>query len=516
MAFDITSVLGNVSGPDTEQIEYLPLDILQPDPNNFYLLDGLEELAANIELIGLQQPLRVRPAEERGQYVIVSGHRRKAACMMIRDGGSGMFDRGVPCIVERAPESEAMRELRLIYANAATRVMSPAEISKQAERVEMLLYQLKEEGHEFPGRMRDHVAEACKVSKTKLARLHAIRKNLAPDLLVWFDRGGLSEASAYAMSQQEPELQRWIFDQYKATHGATDVKEFFVRDFAQDAEKAAKLRCRNIAGGGDCIHQRTHVEKMWRHGYRGWDPCIGSLEARCCADCENLASCSVSCQRCEPKKKKLKADLQAKRKSERETKQADEQNRKDQEDLKRSQAARYWARLGGALKDAGLDFWTLQDMIDRDKRRRGKDNRVLCTWRLSPEDIQNLLDGKPANNEECELPIPIWEIADDEYVEAAQMLCETADLLGVSIDYLMLHSDEPKPAAKAGAAQWQTGTPTEAGMYECRVGVGVEETPQTAVWQRLEWTEDGWAYPVTRKVMDRGMNVFRWTKLPEV
>ena len=89
--FDITSVLQGVSGTDTgmDQIEYIEIDKLDPDPNNFYLLDGLNELAANIELIGLQQPLRVRPSEAKGRYIIVSGHRRKAACMMIRDSGSG-------------------------------------------------------------------------------------------------------------------------------------------------------------------------------------------------------------------------------------------------------------------------------------------------------------------------------------------------------------------------------------------------------------------------------------------
>ena len=185
MAFDITSVLKGVSGPDTgkEQIEYIPVDQIDPDPNNFYSLDGLDELAGNIELIGLQQPLRVRPGED-GRFIVVSGHRRRAAILMIRDGGNEMFRDGVPCIVDRGDESPAMRELRLIYANASTRVMGPAEISKQAERTEALLYQLKEEGIiEFPGRMRDHVAEACRISKTKLARLHAIRKNLAPDIL---------------------------------------------------------------------------------------------------------------------------------------------------------------------------------------------------------------------------------------------------------------------------------------------------------------------------------------------
>ena len=209
MAFDITSVLKGVSGPDTgkEQIEYIPVDQIDPDPNNFYSLEGLDELAGNIELIGLQQPLRVRPGEG-DRYIVVSGHRRRAAILMIRDGGSEMFRDGVPCIVDRGEESPAMRELRLIYANASTRVMGPAEISKQAERTEMLLYQLKEEGIiEFPGRMRDHVAEACRISKTKLARLHAIRHNLVPELLEEFDAGNLNESVAYRMSQEKPELQ---------------------------------------------------------------------------------------------------------------------------------------------------------------------------------------------------------------------------------------------------------------------------------------------------------------------
>ena len=184
MAFDITSVLKNVPGTGTgeDQIEYIDLDMIDPDPENFYSLDGLDDLAANIELIGLQQPLRVRPGE--GSHVIVvSGHRRRAACLMLRDGGTEKFNR-VACIREKDAVSAAMRELRLIYANASTRVMSSAEMSKQAERVEMLLYQLKEEGIiEFPGRMRDHVAEACRISKTKLARLHAIRHNLVQPLL---------------------------------------------------------------------------------------------------------------------------------------------------------------------------------------------------------------------------------------------------------------------------------------------------------------------------------------------
>ena len=67
--FDISafaSTFTPVSDSDTtgrEQIQYIDLDLLDADEANFYSIQGIKELAANIELCGLQQPLRVRPAE---------------------------------------------------------------------------------------------------------------------------------------------------------------------------------------------------------------------------------------------------------------------------------------------------------------------------------------------------------------------------------------------------------------------------------------------------------------------
>ena len=214
-----------MSKPDTaqEQIEYIPLDDIDPDPDNFYSLEGLDELAGNIELVGLQQPLRVRPGP--GDHVtVVSGHRRRAACLLIRDGGSHMFDGGVPCIVERGDVSREMQELRLIYANSSTRVMTSAELSKQAERVEELLYKLKGQGVEFPGRMREHVAQAVNASKTKLARLHAIRANLKPSLLAEFDAGRINEAVAYRISQEDSAVQAELAKAPAIVRGETAEK----------------------------------------------------------------------------------------------------------------------------------------------------------------------------------------------------------------------------------------------------------------------------------------------------
>ena len=149
-----------------EQIEYIDIDLLDSDERNFYELSGIEELAASIELLGLQQPIRVRDNPEKaGRVIIVSGHRRRAALDRLVQEGKERY-RQVPCIKERGTESAAMQELRLIFGNSDTRKMSNADIAKQAERIKFLLYQLKEEGSEFPGRMRDHVADACQISKS--------------------------------------------------------------------------------------------------------------------------------------------------------------------------------------------------------------------------------------------------------------------------------------------------------------------------------------------------------------
>ena len=98
--FDITAAfaaaVGNVSDSDTsrEAIEYIGLDKLEADPGNFYSLTGLEDLAANIELCGLQQPIRVRPTED-GRYVIVSGHRRWSALIRLSRTVFAVKDQGV-------------------------------------------------------------------------------------------------------------------------------------------------------------------------------------------------------------------------------------------------------------------------------------------------------------------------------------------------------------------------------------------------------------------------------------
>ena len=300
--------LGAVPESDTvgqrEQIEYIDIDRIDDDPRNFYELSGLDELAANIELLGLQQPIRVRPGEEPGRYVIVSGHRRRAAIAKLVEGGREDC-RLIPCIVERNQESAALQELRLIYANSDTRRMTAADISRQAERVEALLYQLKEEGYEFPGRMRDQVAAACRVSAPKLARLKVIREKLkAPEFLLLFEKDRLPEQAAYALARLPEDFQRRLAG--ISTEFSAGVAERVLAKYKEGWRWEPDMQCPD---GKAC----RRGDAFLRHDLeRPYEMCGGIT---CCLECsrakESYSPCDRMCSKAQALRKEKREEKKA-------------------------------------------------------------------------------------------------------------------------------------------------------------------------------------------------------------
>jgi len=502
MAFDITSVLKGVSGPDTgkEQIEYIPVDQIDPDPNNFYSLDGLDELAGNIELIGLQQPLRVRPGED-GRFIVVSGHRRRAAILMIRDGGSEMFRDGVPCIVDRGEESPAMRELRLIYANASTRVMGPAEISKQAERTEMLLYQLKEEGIiEFPGRMRDHVAEACRISKTKLARLHAIRHNLVPELLARFDRGEMPEETAYQLSRLPSQAQAGVetclmTGKKKQLPSAYPI-EAVVRNLDAYTKPAS---CRSHAGGPPCTITNVHICRSIWEPYRDCKNLTPNTngDGICCRDCNDRNSCSWACQECKDRRK-LDAAVENEKAAERE--KAEAARKELQQKQYRKERQEQAQRIRRLTDELGLiDECPLPSQYSWNKD-------------MTVKEIERIAEGR---------------FGDDYYYNGDLLPTDTstlvkwAEFLECSTDYLLGRAEDPAPASERKTCpdpdtvrKWGTGDPKEPGLYVVIAGYPPKEADNNSMRAIKFWDGGGWYNERTHAPFD--LTVYRWYQLPEV
>lgn len=428
MAFDLSAVLKDVSNLDTpeEQITRLPLDLLDPDPDNFYSLDGLEELAGNIETVGLLDPIRVRPAGDR--YIVVSGHRRRAACMLIRDGGSQQFKDGVPCIIELGEASDALRRLRLIYANSSTRQLSAAELSRQAEEVTRILYELKEQGMEFSGRMRDHVAEACRLSKTKIGRLHAIRANLIPELLARFDAGEVKEETAYQLSRYPVEIQQAV-----AQHMAKpNVKNWpyggTLEDFLKRLDDYMKPQPCPAKAGETCSNCTQRVlHNLFNYD---WAWC----RSGCCLDCANTGkTCSFMCK---AGKERLALDKAVEKEAKRKEEEA------SREEIEQKRLRKEAARLLALAERAGLG-----------------DNIAIGPYgKAKVSELRAIVDGKEKANKWNLQPYNVDELK----TWAQKLKCSVGEVLGEKP-----RAANPDPASLAPA--WQTGRPKRAGRYFVRV-----------------------------------------------
>lgn len=368
--FDLAEMLKNANVPDSgtssaPKLIDLPLDDIHADARNFYSMDAgsLDELAASIELVGLQQPLLVR--RDGGGYTVVSGHRRLAALTRLHAEGKG-FD-NVPCLLDESARSEAWQELALIYGNSATRKLSSADLAEQAKRVTELLYKLKEEGVEFPGRMRDHVAKACNTTKTKLAMLKCIDEKLVDERArqAW-KAGKMADASAYALSKLEPWRQKLIYDacaELSHVKGVDWIAEWRIKEKNANIENLLKINC-PLGGACNDIERR-----MLKKPYIG-----ANCEKSCCKDCADIANCAGSCLFCDEEKAERKKLDKAKR-------QEAAAKRKAEAAEEAELAAALWDRIGDLCEKNRVEPNSVYRLLDPE-------------WNVSEGDISLALIGK--------------------------------------------------------------------------------------------------------------------------
>lgn len=188
------------TGKPAFEIRQIPIGKLVPSDKNHYTVADIEELAVNIEEVGLLHNLVVREADENGDFEIISGERRFRACKMLHEGGNTQFAE-LPCKVELGGDG-LLDELRLIYANSTARELSDYDKMAQAIRIKEILTQLKKSGHKFKGRMRDNVADAVGVSSSQMGKYESIHKHLDPGKMEDFREGKIGVTEAWELSKQ--------------------------------------------------------------------------------------------------------------------------------------------------------------------------------------------------------------------------------------------------------------------------------------------------------------------------
>ena len=369
-------------------------------------------------------------------------------------------------------------------------MLTNAEIGKQAARLEEIFYQLKEQGYEFPGRMIDHVAEACNIKRAKLGRLKKIEAHLAPCYKPLWDAGDLPEDTADALAGLPQEVQERIKRVCpKKTPTASNIREIGAKMKTGFCYDVIGLKCPD---GGVC----TQRDKFLKHNLTcyDWERCSGG---KCCVECSaggahrvDGSACGAAC-----------AEMCAKARAVYEKAKAEKKDSEEREATKaRSKAVQKAmadaARIVRAADAAGLDDDTKLESAYSSLTKVGV-LRKISQGDIS-EGVSNYALGE----------IIPYETED---------LTNMAQALHCSTDYLLGLTDQLRPAAAEPGqmvlAAWMPGglTPPE----ECEVVADVDPGDGgKPVRCFLRWLGGAWMFKNLDKKI--GMTVIRWLRLPEV
>lgn len=240
---------------------------------NFYALSDIEELSGDILMYGLKQNLEVvyEPGEQ-GEYRIVAGERRWLALKYLVEQGYKDFE--IATCKLTMPQDEDEEQVEIIIANAY-RTKSVKDIIEEEQRLKSCLERMKADGKKIKGydlqsgRLRDVIASMLKMSKTKIAQVESINKNLIPEFREELNKNRLTFSAAYELSGMTTEQQQETLDKYKETgelsyteikemkagekienvsDSDTDMKEPDVREENRETEESVENNLQEITG----------------------------------------------------------------------------------------------------------------------------------------------------------------------------------------------------------------------------------------------------------------------------
>lgn len=482
MSFDEILAAGKVSESDTPALREIPVEEIYENEKNFYSVDDVKDLADSIAMHGLLDPIVVTFNETAGMYQLISGHRRFKAWGQLWQQDEEKYTR-IPAIVRTFP-SPQMAELALIMANSTSRKLTSAEIGQQARRIETLLYELKEQGYAFPGRMREQVAKACQVSSTKLARLKVIDTGLTSVWKQMYTENKLPEETAYQLARLSPEIQTKIMraTNVPGSYGVEQIGKLMAEGVTYDGTQVKVPGCRNC----------THGDAFLRHDMEmpSW-ACKGET---CCLNCDKATRDWNPCSRMCGKAKAVRSEATKAEKAKAEAKRQKELN-KVQTEMRESAI-----RLAKAADAAGLD--------DKVKIMQGSYCSTSVGW------IRRVAKGEETSTYGRNMLAPVE-------LDVAQ----AAKALQCSADYIcgITEALKPEPKAEAAAPElqpvppipvWYFGEPTVPGRYLCLVDmnpIGYAEVHE----QQCDWDSSlvkGWS--AYGRPVDEMFEVVAWYALP--
>lgn len=342
---------------------------------------------------------------------------------------------------------------------------------------------------DFPGRMRDHVAQACKISRTKLANLHAIETNLREPLLGMWRKGTLNDAQALELSRLDAGMQDRLAGLFPRMSKDDLPASAVVQRIGECAKAGAKwLPCGVCPAGDGLTCPSARGDAFLRHDLGNYyDMCQGS---KCCWTCRNgrtaggYNACDSMCSRA--KAARTAANQQRKDKEEAAAKKAaDKVKQAFIAGAKRYLAA---ADAAGLPDNARIDLTSYSGATVKELRSwaagKGLEYRSFYRNDLEPRFVDV---AKVSRQLQC----------------SADYICGTIDQPWPIVPLPeQLESDQPP--------KWRTGKPPASGYYFCKFDCAGVTLRNDAIYNAAS---DTWCFPRGTTKIDAVCTA--WVRLPE-
>ena len=282
--FDISRFASTIKPVPDSDTAWIALGDIYLNPKNFYPKPdpkALEDLAEPIDANGiLEPPTVIRDGE---QFRLISGHSRIEAVHLL-EMKAPEDPRWSKVLCRILPPMTEDQELTAVIEANRQRVKPNWILAEEADRLTKAYTKRKEAGEELPGRIRDRVAEALQVNKTKLANLSAIKNGLkVPGIIEAWKQQRIPEAAALEIARMDLNTQYrlldWMIDKGRS-YTINEVRMF------RTVWSCCREKCPETAGF--C----PNAERMYNVCYRGgaWN-CAG-----CCKSCLKADSCPAVCK----------------------------------------------------------------------------------------------------------------------------------------------------------------------------------------------------------------------------
>lgn len=302
------------------QVVMIPSRNIIPNPDNdeIYTIGNMDGLKDDIQQHGLRQPLEVIPVEgEPDRYMLISGHRRWAACGILSACGDSRFD-ALPCLI-RESHGKLDDRIALITANATARDLTDGERLAQYEALKDALTKKKAAG-QLEGKVRDEVCRILGLSTGAAARLNVIASCENELIKERLKAGEIGLMEAYRSAQdyarfmgaapEEPEQkeesaetvpvnpdhaeQKSPLDAIAMVEKAHEEQKKVQTDAPQPVV-SKRTPLSSVYNGQRCDYSASHqceneagLKHFIKHGeIHG---CAG-----CCRECKNKDTCEYSC-----------------------------------------------------------------------------------------------------------------------------------------------------------------------------------------------------------------------------